>query len=362
MKETDPSREIESELIEAIKRVSDEGLRIFLANHGPESPEPKEFHGLGHLERMGRRVEKLAEVFRLPLNSREALKMMINWHDAIINFTPTDPNKLLAMISRHRGARKGDLPNGAAGNEGESANGQDKRLTDERIFTSQDRKKFRWAVETTFPEIDFGKNFTDCPFLEQILKRKSSLRDLLRELKVLGIEKGARFSQPHLESYLEKDMDVPCEVLIIGLTDLGAAGMDDEKTFFLEGDAEMRELYGNIRKPKVLSRLINGDEIADQTDRQAVACAFLKWLNDQAGFAMWQYLRFEKIMFLLNQDKKISRKEEREMRSLFNHYEPNIRASIERAKRIKIDFEKLTSEKGEKEAFRYLAKELGYKF
>ena len=180
------------------------------------------------------------------------------------------------------------------------------------------------------------------------------------ELKIQGITKGPLFFQPHLERPLEEGQKVPKEVLIVALSDLGAAGSAEKEVFFKEGDDEMRELYANLRRPDVMRRLTEGDEDADHADRQKVASAFFGWLDGQPGFAAWQALRFEKILYLLKLTESITPDEEQGLRAQFNHFTENIRSTRDRAKELRSGFQEIQSAQGEKAAFMYLAKNLHY--
>ncbi|MFH1253357.1 MAG: hypothetical protein V1664_03445 [Candidatus Uhrbacteria bacterium] len=353
----------------AARVVTAKGYEVFNAEHGPNGRDPKIFHGPEHLVRMKARGLKLAKVFRLSKVRQLILEGNFAWHDAVIDYTPADSNNLLARITRRRGARKGDNQKDPEmiGNEGKSAQAQKEEMLATKIFSKNQIETSEWANWATYPEVEMGSDyqgvpFSEYPFLTQILEQSPALGAFLEELKTQGVEKGSLFSQPYLEKPLEQGKKVPREVLITALADLGASGMDEKETFFLEGDAEMRELYGNLRKPEVFGRLVNGDSVTDQSDREKVSQAFLKWLKDQASFATWQYLRFEKIVFLLKRSKQLNSREEKDFRDLFSHYEKNIRSALRRFQEVGGEVERIKKTNGEKAAFKYLAKEVGYNF
>lgn len=342
-------------------RVAKAGREAFLLEHGKENGRhPKEFHVVEHLDRMEKRANVLADVFGLSELERANIYKDIQWHDVIIEYDVAGSD-FLTMITRRRGALEGDIPCGANGNEGRSALEMDKTtgLEKSRPLTKQQRESSKWAVYATYPLAEFGKKFDQFPFLAEVYKRKPNLRVFFDQLKQVGFEKGDLFSQPHLEKPLESGSAVPREVLITALVDLGGAGMSDAETFFSEGNAEMRELYDNLRNPSVFQDLYEGP--GRSADRERVAAAFLKWIDSQAGFAAWQYLRFEKIVYLLAKNKQLTRQQERGLRSAFGKFQTNIRASMERAKRVRAAFGENKSQLGEQEAFKILAREVGYK-
>lgn len=353
----------------AVGKIVSESVRQHEIVHGQEGADPKEFHLPEHLRRVWERSGKIASVFALSPRRRQLIEIGAAIHDLEINYTPADPKELLAMITRHRGARDGDKPNGANGNEARSAGCAKKRMFEanteagRELFSQQEIATVVWEIDATYPDVNLGPDFKGLPFdqypfFSKVREQNRQLDDFLSELKESGITKGPLFSQPHLEKPLEAGLEVPPEVLIIGLTDLGAAGMDSKEIFFSEGDAEMRELYGNLRKPEVFRGLC---EIPEKSgDRAKVAQAFLSWLDSQPGFATWQWLRLEKIILLLKREKRISPAKEKKLRDLFSRFEENIKAAQRRAQKIRSDYEGQKTI-NEQEAFKKLAKEVGYK-
>ena len=61
-----------------------------------------------------------------------------------------------------------------------------------------------------------------------------------------GHYRGLHIYQPHFEKMLEEG-EIQQQVLIAALSDLGDVGTAEKEMFFKNGDAEMRELYYNIR-------------------------------------------------------------------------------------------------------------------
>lgn len=122
----------------------------------------------------------------------------------------------------------------------------------------------------------------------------------------------------------------------------------------------MRELYANLRRPETLHRLAEGNEETDRADREKISGAFINWLQSQPGFAIWQALRFEKIIHLLRQLNELNNEEEAGLRAQFSHYIENIRSARDRADTLKTQTERIKSTAGEKEAFLFLARNMGY--
>ena len=339
---------------------------LYSKMHDPGGEDPKEYHVSGHPRRMERDGEQIADILHLSLKERLLAMLGIAAHDLVMNYKKADPNKVTSMISRHRGAREGDEPMGAQGNAGKSARwlAEEMRKANEHagieIFTEEEISNTVWGIDTTYPKDKFGALFEEYPYYEIALQQNQALGELLGELKEQGIVKGPLFSQPHLEKPLEEGTRVPREVLIVALTDLGAVGTGGKEEFFKEGDNEMRELLGNLRIPEVMRRISGGDEDADRADREEVTGTFVRWLDSQPGFAVWQALRFEKIMHLLKQQNGISPEEEQGMRNLFCHFVENIRATRDRSLELKAEVERMKSSVGEKEAFLFLARSMHY--
>ncbi len=362
---------VEPSFEKASEGIVDCGYNFHEQEHDGEGRDPKVYHTSEHPRTMEQRAERMADVFHLKPKQRAVMKMAIAWHDTVIDYDKANPNNLLAMVRRHRGAREGDKPYGAEGNEGRSARHleQEMRQANERagkeIFTGEQIETAGWAVDGTYPDADLGPDFKgatfkDYPYYDEAIRQNPALGDALNNLEKQGIIKGPLFFQPHLEQPLEAGQTVPREVLIVGLSDLGAAGSADNETFFKEGDDEMIELYANLRRPEVMYRLIDGNDEADRNDREKVSAAYLGWLDSQPGFAAWQALRFEKLIHLLKRQNGLATEEERGLRAEFNRFIDNIRSASERAKELRSGFDAVRSSQGEKAAFSYLAGKLHY--
>lgn len=357
---TDDKRTIEiTEIIGSL------GLDIMQREHGPGAKQEKHLHTADHPITLEKRASAMYKTFGFSISQRAITKLAIDWHDTVIQSDPADPNKLLAMIKRHRGAREGDLY-GIAGNEAQSAEKLKKEMCAAEIYTEEEIAIATFAIEATYPEADLGKDYTgavfaDYKYYQKALQQNPALASVLNELAHAGVIKGPHFSQPHLERQLEdKTATVPKEALVVALADLGAAGVAESGEFFKEGDNEMKELYGNLLRPEVIWRLRTGDEPADAADRALVVKTLLNWLDSQPGFATWQALRFEKIIFLLKEQGELTEIEETGLRAQFNRYPDNIRATRTRAISTRKNVENTTLNFGEKAAFNFLIKELGY--
>lgn len=67
-------------------------------------------------------------------------------------------------------------------------------------------------------------------------------------------------------------------------------------------------------------------------------------------------------MYLLKQQNRLSPNEEAGLRAQFSHFIENIRAARENAEALKTQVEDIKSAKGEKDAFCFLARSMGYEF
>jgi hypothetical protein len=356
---------------EASKQITEEGYTYHSSIHDEGGEDPKIFHTSEHPKSMERRADQMAEIFGLTNEQKDIIEMAIAWHDTVIEYDSPDSENLLGMIRRHRGAREGDISHGINGNEGQSAKLlKDKMISinefsRQEIFTQEQINTAGWCVEATYPDVKMGTDFQGLEFktypqYQEIVTNNSDMGNLVDEFEDLGIKKGALFSQPHLEQSLEQGEIVPKEVLIVALSDLGASGLEDSQVFFKEGDDEMRELYSNLQKPEIQTRLYTGDEEQDIQDREKVAGALLKWVENQPSFAIWQALRFEKIVGLMKQNNQITDEQEQALRKQFSHFEDNIRGSYQRAQSLRQEFENIKVQEGEKQAFVNLAKNLHF--
>ena len=86
----------------------------------------------------------------------------------------------------------------------------------------------------------------------------------------------------------------------------------------------------------------------------------MEWLASQEVFATFQALRFEDIMSLLRKTEQIKPEQETELRGQFSHYTENIRAAHARSERTRKEFNDAKDALGEKEAFVFIARTMGY--
>jgi len=352
----------------ACEEVISQGYLVHKKNHDEDGEDPKIYHTSEHPKTLAQRASQISETLRLSNDQRKIIEMAIAWHDVVIEYEKADPDDLLSMVLRHRGARKGDMPKGADGNEGKSAQllkqqmQEANKLAKKEIFTKEQIDTAVWTIEATYPDMSFGQNFEEYPYYQQSVAQNPNIDAIINELKTHGITGGALLYQPHMENALESGQIVPKEVITVALSDLGGFGTAEEEELFEEGDGEMLELYANLTEPDTLHRLLNGDDEQDKIDREKVATAFFKWLEGQPMFTVWQALRFEKIIYLLKQLNELTTEEEEKLRTQFSHFEKNVRATLERYEKLKKEFEKIKTTVGEKEAFVYLSKNLHYGF
>ena len=297
-----------------------EGNELMAQNHGPQGDE-KVYHTLeDHIEPLQKRAEKIADILGLSPKQRKLIAIAISYHDTTIEYDAPKEDDVKAMIRRHRGARDSDnepdFPSfGAKGNEAQSADDMEKAMRrvneqgEKDIFSEDDIRIGRWAIDATFPKADFGqsegrKDFTGAefkkdPLYEQIVAKNPRVQEMVEFLEQKGVVKGPHFSQPHLEDPLMRGEKVPEEVIAVAVSDLGGFGMEDVQGSFGEGDREGKESFHNLRNPDTTARLINGDEAKDQEDRTKASNAMLGWWGSQPGFGMWQMMRSAKLMYLL---------------------------------------------------------------
>ena len=341
----------------------------------------KEYHTSIHLLILEKCAKKLSEILHLDKKQIALSKMVIAWHDTTMEYDNPDPNNILGMIRRHRGAKIGDEPSGIDGNENISAQRLEKEMREANqkagteIFSEEDIQTGISAVHATYPDVKFNFEFTNYPYYQEAINQNPSLEKLFLDLERSGITKGNLFSQPHLEDLLENNILPKKEVLVMALSDLSEAGASSSYEFFASGDKEMRELYHNLRYKNILNSLAK--DVAGVEDRKKMITAFLAWMDSQSGFVAWQALRFEKIIYLYNKNKgiknSITEEEEVNLRKYFSQYSQNTSSCLRRAKDTRQHTEEImsqqeneTSETDENkkdftiEAFSYIAKKMGY--
>jgi len=363
------AKERNIEFIQAAEEVISAGDALMAKNHD-SGPKQKEFHTSGHPRTLKYRAEVTAQIFELSNRRMLLSKIIINYHDTIINFNPaaeydpTKPETMVSMIMRHRGAREGDKPNGENGNEALSAKAMveemRKKLDQDGnpIFTEEEIATAVLAVDATYPDVELGKDFQGAefkkdPYYAELTKKNPDLGKFIDSLEERGITKGIKFTQPHLENLLENGKCVPEEVLAMAMSDLGGCGIMRPEEFFEEGNSEFRELYSNIRKHLAM---LTTDKSKDK-ERAIAVKAMQGWMNSQARFATWQMIRFEKIVYLLRENGQIKEEDEKDLRDYFSQYTSNINASLDRVERVnKI----LGEERDEMMGFVYMAEQMGY--
>jgi hypothetical protein len=86
----------------------------------------------------------------------------------------------------------------------------------------------------------------------------------------------------------------------------------------------------------------------------------LGWKKSQPAFAAHQMLRTERVIMLLEDSGQFDKNAASASRNEFSHFPENIRASVAESKQLQKEYEKIEAEQGEKEAFRSLARQMGY--
>lgn len=362
----------ETEFTALSQKIIDKGQNISRENH----PE-KRYHGgpeLNHIHSLEGRSERMGEIFNLSPDQNELVKIAISTHDAIIDIKiPQDTKDVNQTVARRRGARSGDKPDGAQGNEARSAElavelmKEANKKAGKDVFSPEHIATVTWAIEATYPDVILGKDFQgvefkSLPHYSDALRNNPSLTPKFLEER--GITKGVLFWQPHLENYLTGEngvekKPVPKEVLTMALADLGASGSGSAEKFFKEGDDEFAELHINIqnRLPELLA---GGPEFDD--DRKRAAKKMLDWQESQPKFALGQMIRFEKLMQLLrnSEQPQLSEDEERGLRAMFSHFGENIQKTSDRFLQLRETHTKIATEQGEQAGFRFLAQAMHY--
>ncbi len=367
-----PIESLETFKARASQEIIASGNKLMAENHD-SGPNKKEYHTSEHPKTLFYRADRMAAILGIRKDpARQALtNMVISYHDTIIDvndppeYDKSKPDSIVGMVTRKRGAREGDSAVGASGNEAKSAEllieamKEKNKEAGQYIFSDNEIKTAKLAVDVTFPGVEGGPNFAgvqfkDDPFYKKIVEKNSSLGKKINDLEKppVSIVRGIKFFQPHLETLLEKHEKVPEEVLIMAMTDLGGSGIASAEQFAKEGDAEFREIHPNIGKN--LEKLSSDPEMT--AERATVVRKMEKWLDDQISFVVWQALRFEKITLLLKERGQLDENKEKELRKFFGNYESNIEASLKRAGDIKKNIESMN----EQQAFDYLIVKMHY--
>lgn len=359
----------DSTLDEASEKIVEKGYARMKREHDPGGKDPKVYHVSEHPKALERRADEMAKILHLSPSELKLTRMAIAWHDVVLAYTAPDPDKILGTVKRHRGAREGDIPKRLSGNEAKSAIllAQEMRKANERagreVFSPKQMGIATWAIDATYPSADFGLDgkgvlLENYPYFA-IAQANPELAKLLEDLKTSGIVKGTLFSQPHLEEPLERGEKVPHEVLVVALSDLGSAGTETREGFFKEGDSEAQEIYINLRTQKTLD-LVLMQNAAGRGNREKVTNALLSWLDTQVGFAVFQALRFEKIMHLSQKSGTLTDTEILGLRSMFGNYTENARASYARVKSLRAELTITSENNGEYEAFLHLLRTMHF--
>ncbi len=398
------TKEVPENFEQAALALIQEGDEMMREHNDSGNEHQKVYHIVEHPQGMRKYARPMMDILELSAEERGITDSAIAWHDEIIDVDLPDPRAVVGMIARHRGAREGDRPKGDKGNEARSRNDMTeamKRVNENAgwdIFSEDHMRIVRQAIDATYPEVDFGSDPRGAEFekdilYERIRERDPAVGDMIDWLNARGITQGPHFFQPHLEgplyqeaaennaeikekleelvatlekkkintrSYTQEGERMEKEAVIVALTDLGAAGLENPAGFSRWGDMEFRELFHNLRKSETMQRLLTGEEKADKDDRQKASMSMLNWWGSQTGFAMWQMMRFYKIMYLTAESGRIAPEQKEKMKNLFSHYEENIKDAYERSERAKDEYDRIKEQEGERQAFAYLAKEMKY--
>jgi len=332
------------------------GFKIHGEEHDEGGIDQKQYHESLHLDTVVHHMEKILIAIDVSSKDQYLTLIAIAWHDKVLSYQHASSGELLEQISRFRGARASDLPSGSEGSEAQSARAVAQHMRDANkqveIFTEDDIRVVTLAIEFTFPEFKLAK-FADYPYYAQALENNPKLIAAIGEMREGGTRDELYITQPHFDEALEAENKIPRPALIMAVADLATSGMESASDFFNEGDAECRELHENLRDPKRL-------ETISEIECIKVKNMLLNWLDGQPGFVAWQALRFEKLMYRLNEKNELSQSEIDKMRLHFCQFENNIRASMVRAQSMRETVENFVSQQGEKAALISLMKTMGF--
>ena len=294
-----------TEFNRACNSIVEKGHQFHKSHHDVDGLDSKPYHNIAHIYTVEDRARTLSPIFQLTTDQQAEMLMAIAWHDSVINYDLPTSNNIVAMVSRHSGATAQDTPFGLKGNEAESFKLLKTEMLEEAtVFSKENFETVESIISATYSKADLGLDFkgavfTEYPYYETAVSQNSELAEAIEFLKAKGIDRGLHIYQPHFEKMLEEG-EIQQQVLIAALSDLGDVGTAEKEMFFKNGDAEMRELYYNINKPDTLHRLASGEKGQDKEDRTQVVDAFMDWQKTEVGFAVWQALRFEKTIYLLD--------------------------------------------------------------
>lgn len=183
--------------------------RLIDERYGPSSKDVLIFHSVDHSRDVVRRILKIGRVVRRYdptfTDCRLQLTMLMGaWHDVVQNRKEEIPNQGIIEEGRNR-------------DRGNNEENSGKELIDYMMGVNQER-----GMEV-FTEGDFG----------------------IVRLGMWGtipdFQEGT-IIQPYING------DSPYEVIILGLADIGGAGIDGAEQFIREGNNEFRELFTGITR------------------------------------------------------------------------------------------------------------------
>ncbi len=243
------------------------------------------------------------------------------------------------------------------------------------VYTAKDIADVKFGIHTTYPGVDGGPDWKGIPFdnekdkgyFDSAMDKQPGFKELIDKLKEKGIAKGIKIFQPHLENALEKGEDVPKSALIMAMSDLLGSGIITAEEFKKEGNAEGREIKLNVAEN--LTNLLSPDGWS--SERADVVKDIQSWFNSQITFSVFQAIRFEKIVTLLKKNGQLKDSEESGLREIFSQFVSNSLASLRRVEDAEKYLAGEIDENGNKkqavekpqemDAFKYMAKRMGYK-
>lgn len=213
------------------------------------------------------------------------------------------------------------------------------------VFTSDVREIIRAAIAATYPDVEFPASYPSVDDVRverrdpttQEVQATIDLTDFLP--KKDGKPAGLKFFQPfvHAKSSLA--------VVAIAMGDLSEGGRVDAREFRRKGNAEYWEL-----RPLLRERIANGfADFSKEPEKRfeemsKAAQDMLGWIQSQAGFLLWQKIRYREILDTndaINANTETARSFKEKMNGVYSQFDANILDAFDRSQRLTGRFDQL---------------------
>lgn len=321
--EQSPSPERREEIIVAVNAQ----LKEEMGRLHPGEP----FHNSGHLEDVAEDGAAILGIFEkygmTGENDRLAAEAAANGHDLVIEYTLVNGVRV-----RHRGFG-GSMPQNVKALGVEKGNEELSWLRtqtviakfdpDKKVYTDEVLEKIRLGIAATYPEASLatlppgaaivvnpenGEQVDLSPYLEKD-----------EEGKPIAL----KFDQPFLLSESESDLST----FAVAFGDLMHDGKYDAEAFKVHGNHEYQELHESA-----MQEIRAGVDSISPERKTEIAESMLSWVRSQAGFLLWQKVRFEHIV---NTFKAINvhphtKEIKKDLATLYNKFDQNLLAAKDR--------------------------------